>query len=165
MTFWQKMFSFEGRMARQDFWICTLILWAIHIVILVAFCVVAFAPLIGMGMAAEKSGGEIDDAAAMTAMMTMLPAFALYGLFRLAMVWPSTAVNVKRFHDRNQTGWLSLIFVGCTVLSFIPIVGLIFSLGSFIFWLVDLGIIEGTLGPNAYGESPNPLYNAASAFA
>ncbi len=50
------------------------------------------------------------------------------------------AVMVKRCHDRNKSGWFSLI-------SLIPYVGIVW-------WVIDLGILEGHHGPNEYGPDP-----------
>jgi uncharacterized membrane protein YhaH (DUF805 family) len=48
-------------------------------------------------------------------------------------------VGAKRFHDRNRTGWLLLLFV-------IPILG--------IFVVIELGFLRGTRGPNRFGPDP-----------
>lgn len=62
------------------------------------------------------------------------------GLIVLVLLWPLLAVYVKRFHDRDKSGWWVLI-------ALIPIIGF--------FWiLIELGILEGTAGPNQYGPDP-----------
>jgi len=50
------------------------------------------------------------------------------------------AVYTKRWHDRNKSGWWSLILL-------IPIVGPIWM-------LVELGFLRGTEGTNNYGPDP-----------
>ena|SRR5436190_5621846 len=165
MTFVQKMFSFEGRLRRQDFWITTLILWGVNIAAAIVLAIFAFGPLMALGMAAEHNGGEPDTAAAMATMVTFLPAIAIFGLLQLALIWPSLAVDVKRFHDRDQSGWLVLIIVFCRMIAWIPIVGLLPGIASFLFWLINLGILEGTPGPNRYGESPKPEFGPERVFA
>jgi uncharacterized membrane protein YhaH (DUF805 family) len=52
-------------------------------------------------------------------------------------------LHIKRCHDRGKSGWWCILI-------FIPIVG-------FIWALIDLGILEGTRGPNEYGPSPVPV--------
>ena len=48
------------------------------------------------------------------------------------------AVYVKRFHDRGKSGWWVLI-------AFVPVIGF--------FWiLIELGMLAGDPGPNAYGS-------------
>jgi uncharacterized membrane protein YhaH (DUF805 family) len=64
----------------------------------------------------------------------------------LAILYPSLAVAAKRFHDRNKSGWWVLIV-------FIPIIGIIW-------YLVELGCLPGTPGPNRFGPDPlgTPAY-------
>ena len=58
----------------------------------------------------------------------------------LVLLWPSLAISVKRWHDRNKSGrW---VFI-----SFVPIVGSIWT-------LIELGFLKGTEGPNDYGDDP-----------
>ena len=66
-------------------------------------------------------------------------------MIALAILYPSLAVAAKRFHDRDKSGWWILIL-------FIPIIG-------FIWYLVELGFLPGTPGPNRFG--PDPLGTAA----
>jgi uncharacterized membrane protein YhaH (DUF805 family) len=58
----------------------------------------------------------------------------------LAILYPSLAVAAKRFHDRDKSGWWVLII-------FIPIVGIIW-------YIVELGCLPGTPGPNRFGSDP-----------
>jgi len=49
-------------------------------------------------------------------------------------------LHIKRFHDRDKSGWWVLIL-------FVPILGF--------FWaIIDLGILEGSSGPNRFGSDP-----------
>jgi hypothetical protein len=57
-----------------------------------------------------------------------------------ALLWPVLAVYVKRCHDRDKSGWWLLLLA-------IPCLGVLW-------WLIDLGLLEGTPGPNSYGVSP-----------
>lgn len=117
MTFSQKLFSFEGRLRRRDYWLTSLLLFAIIIVIYIVAAV--------MGVDVTKDSGD---------------GLVLQAVSTLLVLWPSLAIGVKRCHDRNQSGWWLLI-------GFIPIVG-----G---FWtLINLGILDGTQGPNRFGKSP-----------
>jgi uncharacterized membrane protein YhaH (DUF805 family) len=58
----------------------------------------------------------------------------------LALVVPSFMVCIKRFHDRDKSGWFMLI-------SFIPLLGPLWL-------LVELGLLRGTKGPNRFGADP-----------
>jgi uncharacterized membrane protein YhaH (DUF805 family) len=58
------------------------------------------------------------------------------GIFVLFTLYSSIAVGVKRCHDRDRSGWFLL-------LGLVPILNL---------WLlVELGFLEGTVGPNRFG--------------
>ena len=56
------------------------------------------------------------------------------------------ALGVKRLHDRDMSGWWTLI-------SFVPF-------GGFIL-LVILGFLDGTQGPNRFGPSPKGIGGAS----
>ncbi|MBZ9681107.1 DUF805 domain-containing protein [Mesorhizobium sp. ESP6-5] len=61
-------------------------------------------------------------------------------LFALASIYFAIALYAKRWHDRNKSGWWTLI-------GFVPVIGGIWL-------LVELGILEGTRGANQYGSDP-----------
>jgi uncharacterized membrane protein YhaH (DUF805 family) len=116
------LFSFEGRINRARFWIGILVIVAIEIVGLIVATVIGY--LVGAELA-----------------------MILFYLVVLVMLWPSIALGVKRFHDRNKSGWWVLI-------SLVPIIG-------GIWYLVECGFLEGTKGPNQFG--PDPLQMPATA--
>ena len=60
-------------------------------------------------------------------------------IFLLAVIIPSIAVQVRRFHDQDKSGWMVL-------LAFIPILG---GLAVLIFMC-----LEGTRGTNRFGPDP-----------
>lgn len=70
----------------------------------------------------------------------------IIGLYCLAVLIPSIALVVRRFHDLNQTGWLYLVFI---VVSLIPLVGMLASLGMLVWFCM-----RGTVGDNKYGADP-----------
>ena len=60
-------------------------------------------------------------------------------LVGLVLFWSLIAIQVKRWHDRDKSGWWILI-------NFIPIVGA---------WaLIENGFLRGTEGKNRFGEDP-----------
>ena len=65
---------------------------------------------------------------------------AVYYLVGLVLLWPYLAGAIKRWHDRDKSGWWMLI-------GLIPIIGQIWV-------LVELGFLPGTAGPNQYGPDP-----------
>lgn len=64
----------------------------------------------------------------------------VYILYSIAMLYCVFAVYAKRWHDRDKSGWWTLI-------ALVPIIGGIWL-------LVELGILEGTRGANQYGPDP-----------
>lgn len=116
----QLFFSFRGRISRKPFWIAML-------------------PLsIGYAVAdvmTESADESIEG---------------LGYLVMIALIWPSLAVQIKRWHDRDKSGWWYLI---CMV----PIIGP--------FWLfIELGFLRGTSGANRYDLPPGtrPSYGQAA---
>lgn len=103
-------FAFEGRINRAKFWLYSLLLTPIW--------------LIGL-MIDLSTTGEFGG---------------YYWMGVLICLWPTLALNVKRCHDRDKSGWFYLV-------AFIPIVNL--------WYLVEVGFLKGTEGDNRYG--PNPL--------
>ena len=120
MDFMNMFLSFNGRLRRMHFWVGLIILWVVEIIIM--------AILIGPAMAAVAAGGSPGP-------------LALIGyLLLLVLLWPALALQVKRWHDRDKSGWWVLT-------GFIPVVGPIWS-------LIECGILDGTPGPNRFGLSP-----------
>lgn len=60
------------------------------------------------------------------------------------MFIPGLAVQVRRFHDQDKSGWFIL-------LGFIPYIG---GLILFVFMC-----LEGTRGPNRFGPDPKDPYS------
>jgi len=127
MDFQHLFLSFDGRTRRMHFWLGLLILWVVEgIVVSVTF---------GTGMSAGFLTGNPG------AIRGMFAGTGLFGgLICLALLWPSLALQVKRWHDRDKTGWMVLI-------NFIPIIG-------FLWTLIECGFLDGTPGSNKYGPSP-----------
>ena len=61
-------------------------------------------------------------------------------IIMMALLWSSLAVQTKRWHDRNKSGWWNLI-------GFVPIVGPIWA-------FIELGFLQGTYGANRYDLRP-----------
>ncbi len=56
------------------------------------------------------------------------------------LLWPTLAVSIKRWHDRDKSGWWVLVVL-------VPFVGWIVS-------VVASGVLAGTPGPNRFGPEP-----------
>ena len=61
-------------------------------------------------------------------------------VLQVLLIWISLAVQIKRWHDRDKSGWWVLI-------NLIPLIGAIWA-------FVETGCLRGTVGPNAYGPDP-----------
>ncbi len=104
-------FSLHGRLSRRQFWL---------------FGVLA---LLGLALLAHALLG-IARVRVHTADL----------IVNLLLVWPALAVSVKRWHDRDKSGWWVL-------LNLVPVIGWLWA------W-VDNGFLRGTPGPNRFGEDP-----------
>jgi uncharacterized membrane protein YhaH (DUF805 family) len=122
--------SFEGRTRRLHFWIGLLIIWVVDGIV-----------------SSMTFGAGLGGAALRGNPFAIWSAFSgvglLGGLILLALVWPALAIQVKRWHDRDKTGWMVLI-------NLIPFVG-------FIWTVVECGFLHGTPGPNRFGPSPKGI--------
>ena len=58
----------------------------------------------------------------------------------ILMLLAGIMLHIKRCHDRDKSGWWCLLLL-------IPVVGTLWA-------LIDLGILEGTLGENRFGPDP-----------
>ena len=106
------LFSFNGRLNRQPFWAFTLCGALIWIILSLL-----------LGVDILHSSKDVKS---------LIPA--------LILIWPSLAVQAKRWHDRDKSAWWILI-------GLIPIVGPIWT-------FVETGCLAGTEGENRFGEDP-----------
>lgn len=113
-----KYADFNGRSQRKEFWMFTLFMSVVYFLL--------FSTMIG-----SEFGGEWGFSGWFSVIILIILAMAL--------LVPTVAVQVRRFHDQDLTGWFAL-------LNLIPYVGGIIIL---IFMCID-----GTPGPNRYGPNP-----------
>jgi uncharacterized membrane protein YhaH (DUF805 family) len=118
------LFSFQGRANRAKWWLVALGILVVEVIL--------FAAIFG---GAAMSGDPEQIAAA-------IGPFASIVIFVFAVIatWISIAVAVKRYHDRNKSGWWVLIV-------FVPVIG-------GLWYLIECGFLSGTTGPNTYGPDP-----------
>lgn len=133
--------EFSGRSRRKEYWMFFLlhliVLFAIGIfgAILGTFSPEAFTP---EGIGGISTGGII--------------LFSLFGLYALAIFIPSLAVQVRRLHDTERSGWWVLLGI-------IPIVNYIGFIVLLVFYC-----LEGTKGKNRFGDDPKMSDNAGDVF-
>jgi uncharacterized membrane protein YhaH (DUF805 family) len=116
MDFKWLLFSFEGRLNRAPYWGVLLVM-----------------SLLGMGL-----GFAIYDLRVWQPLTTS-PTI-LETLWLLFACWIVLAVQVKRWHDRDKSGWWALI-------NLVPLVGGIWV-------LIECGFLRGTAGRNRFGADP-----------
>ena len=114
--------DFSGRSRRKEYWMFVL---GVFIAIIVLSILEGMLGLSGM------VGGVYG------------PLTTIVGL---AVIIPGIAVQVRRFHDQDRSGWFVL-------LSLIPFIG---GLAVLVFMF-----LEGTRGPNRFGPDPKDPANAA----
>lgn len=159
MSIQQMLFSFDGRLRRRDWW-----LWGI--VVAVVYVIIAWLLNASFGATGSYGFG-----------LGSIVSFIVF----LAFAYPWAALCVKRGHDRGRPTNVILAGVGVVVIChaisqfFVAgaaiaaaggnpmgalaaagpamILGLI-SLVVCLWFLVDLGILDGEQGPNQYGPSP-----------
>ena len=74
-----------------------------------------------------------------------------------AIILPTLAVQVRRFHDRNLSGWWYLALL---IVSAVPYVGFIASIA-----ILVISALRGTEGPNKFGADPLRPEARAEVFA
>ena len=137
----------EGRIGRQSFWIGVIVLAVVSIIVSVII-----GALFGWLSFATR---------------------LLQFIVQLVLAYPAYAVMAKRFQDRAKPGTYAAIIVGINILySLLVVIGLVGATGGGnpigvvfglvllaigIWVLIELGILRGTVGDNAYG--PDPLHS------
>lgn len=94
-------------------------------------------PLWLMGVLAVSVYSQFQFEAIFVGALIIFGAPYLIWWFFLLMLWPTIAICVKRFHDRNKSGWWALIML-------IPYIG-------FLWVIIECGLLPGTSGLNKFG--------------
>jgi uncharacterized membrane protein YhaH (DUF805 family) len=140
MSLIQFLFGFQGRIRRLHLWLFVLVAWALGGGLLWQFGHVGMHH--GGDMVVMNTSGVHmwSDSIGGFHFVTHNP-FA--GVFGLVWFWMHLAVFVKRWHDRDKSGWMILLIV-------IPLVNII----GFFWTLIECGFMEGSIGPNRFGPDP-----------
>lgn len=121
---WKSLlFSFDGRVGRKGFWLGTLAIVVVGVLVNGAL----FALMMGTATSAEPG------AAAAPSLLPSLVALAI----GLVLFWAALAVQAKRWHDQDKSAWWILV-------NLVPAVGGLIA-------LVMCGFVKGTEGSNRYG--------------
>ncbi|WP_327212408.1 DUF805 domain-containing protein (plasmid) [Rhizobium beringeri] len=132
----QKYATFSGRASRSEYW------WFVLFYTLVGLALVILA--LAVGAFSDQQGGV---SSAVVAIMV------IGGLFGLAIFLPILSLQVRRFHDRDISGWWYLALIA---LGMVPYIGTITGLA-----ITVISVMRGTDGPNRFG--PDPLRPEARA--
>ncbi|THD42599.1 MAG: DUF805 domain-containing protein [Bradyrhizobium sp.] len=127
MTF---LFSAQGRINRAKFWSSILYYFVASLIIgAIYFILWQIVP----GTIGDDGSMHVEGVAA-------IPYLILTLVFSVALIWSGVCIGIKRFHDRDKSGWWILI-------QFLPIIGA--------FWyFIEAGCLRGTAGPNRFGADP-----------
>jgi uncharacterized membrane protein YhaH (DUF805 family) len=121
------LFSFQGRINRAKFWFVHLAMWVVMAVV--------------YGMVFGGAALSTDPEAALKSVGTV--AGVILAVLNILAFWIGLAAGVKRWHDRNKSGWWVLI-------ALVPVIG-------GLWYLIECGFLPGTAGPNTYGPDPLAL--------
>ncbi len=141
MTKKKLLFSFKNRIGRRDYWIGYAFNFLLFLIPMIIFAVYGAVDIF------KAQNVPVPD---WLAMITTPNGKAIATLIiiplLIAGIWSGLAIFVKRLHDLNLTGWLSLTLI----LTIVPILGVIL----FFVLPIVMGCISGTPGPNKYGPDP-----------
>jgi uncharacterized membrane protein YhaH (DUF805 family) len=169
MSITEKLFSFNGRLRRRDWWLFVVLLGVAQVIVQIV-----------ANMATGGSAAMFTSPAAMSApgaMAAFTHSLIVRAVVSLVFLWPALAIGVKRLHDRNRSGWWLAIFylVVCVqeAMGYVqaqrlaaggmptPNVAYLALLAIFliaaIWLLIELGFLDGTQGSNRFGPSPKGI--------
>lgn len=140
--------SFDGRINRKPYWLAAILL---AVILTIIFLIIGFAGGISFGAAGFGF-------------------LLLVTIIQLVSLYPSAALMVKRLHDRNRPGYFAaFLLVPIILLDLTNLVGITgnplhmnvldYLLNAVIviiaiWFLIELGFLRGTSGPNQYGPDP-----------
>ena len=141
-AFTEVMFGYRGRIGRIWFWLGLMTTTAIA------------------GFIASIVAGTFDGVGEYGRFLSVV---AIAGL----VAWMSSAVTVKRLHDRNRSGWWYLLYgivpPGAFLLAInaqsdgdLVAASILYGLSivAFFWVVIELGLMRGTRGDNRFGSEP-----------
>ena len=123
----RRYVDFSGRSRRMEYWMFFLFVMIVTVI---------------LTLLTGTSQSNFGDGGMGFSMQSQSPIVLVWVL---AIIIPSLAVQVRRFHDQDKSGWFVLL-------------GLIPFLGGLI--VLVFMCLEGTRGANRYGEDPKGGVNA-----
>ncbi|HWQ85764.1 DUF805 domain-containing protein [Brevundimonas sp.] len=175
MTLRDKLFSFDGRLRRQDWWLCTIAASIAYVVFVTVVTMTAWG--VDDTIRTPPLAASIGDP---------IRYVLLTAAFHAPFVFVQAALAAKRAHDRNHSARLVILLVLATAaMSYVPnngyatlgrmadggalwagalVVAGVLNGAASLYLLVVLGFLDGTSGPNRFGPSPKGLSGGAPAF-
>jgi uncharacterized membrane protein YhaH (DUF805 family) len=158
--------EFSGRSRRLELWMYVLMLAIIGLIGLTAVIVMSVG---AMSMASASADGtpRLGGMVGMFASMGIIA--VIFGIIWLALLIPTIAVQVRRLHDSDRSGWWVFLYWGPYLLAFalsiaglannsqsLSAISIVFSLASWIglIVLIVFYCLPGTNGPNRFGADP-----------
>lgn len=161
MSLKDKLFSFDGRLRRLDWWLLTIAVSAVYVLI-VTVLYMALPDSVGF-LPGPKFGDPLNE---------LLTGIAIHA----PLLFIHCALAAKRAHDRDRSARLVILLVlATTVASYLPDDGFAslgrladqgavwawplllagaLNIAASLYLLITLGFQDGTPGPNRFGPSP-----------
>ncbi|WP_448188991.1 DUF805 domain-containing protein [Azospirillum sp. sgz301742] len=111
MSITTLLFSFSGRASRKHFWLF----------------MIAYLVILAVVMGVDSATMNMEDPGVPWLSIAVL----------VVSLWPALAIQVKRWHDRNKSGWWILI-------QLVPAIGPLWA-------IVETGFLAGTPTENRFG--------------
>ena len=142
------LFSFTGRLNRARFWLANIVLFVVSLV---------FAPISSLSWMLTATSP------------LSVAALVLVSLANLSVLFAGLAVVIKRLHDRDKSGWWLLLFylvplILLTIAHYtdptgtgaveVRLILVLACLSIWIWFLVEVGFLRGTTGPNRLRPRP-----------
>jgi len=165
MSLSEKLFSFRGRLRRQDWWVLGTLVWLVE-----RLTHFGSSRLLGLDQYILIGGTSpvVGDP---------WPVLLHSVIVSLLFTWPQLALTVKRAHDLDRRGWsFALVWIAAGALAYWPVrnfavmdpitgqtdlwsrmepwVIMGVGLAGLLYIIIPLGFIDGRPAPNRFGPSP-----------
>jgi nitrate/nitrite transporter NarK len=134
-----KLFSISGRIPRAAFWGTMILVGILTLFIYVMTSLIATA---GAHLYAPGGGWQHIVTSIFVTPNTVIYILAFRMVWLAVVGWIAMALQIKRWHDLEKTGWLVLI-------NLVPVAGSLISLAV-------LGFSKGRSGANKFGDGTAP---------
>ena len=124
------LLTYDGRINRAKVWLALVYYWLIGLAVGVVFWLLW---QVIPGSVSDDGTFHVEGVAAVPYVLLSFATFAFF-------VWSGICVGIKRYHDRDKSGWWLLI-------QFVPLIGTLW-------YFIDVFCLRGTAGDNRFGPDP-----------